>query len=113
MPAELRHLTTVALRVLGFLATSASVERAFSVARSAGGDYQIAMKQEIASTRVMIQANWLIAQPLLADVLAMGRAGWSRAHRELEERKLMEDEPWRLGITEEMGTAHMPSDGET
>jgi hypothetical protein len=33
--------------------------------------------------------------------------------RELEERKLMEDEPWRLGITEEMGTAHMPRDGET
>jgi hypothetical protein len=61
----------------------------------------------------MIQANWHIAQPLLADVLATGRAGWSRAHRELEERKLMDDEPWRLGITEEMGTAHMPSDGET
>jgi hypothetical protein len=52
-------------------------------------------------------------QPLLADVLAMGRAGWSRAPRELEERKLVEDEPWCLGITEEMGNAHMPSDGET
>jgi hypothetical protein len=61
----------------------------------------------------MIQAKWRIAQPLLADVLAMGRAGWSRAHGELDERKLMEDEPWRLGITEEMGIAHMPSDGET
>jgi hypothetical protein len=54
----------------------------------------------------------LMIQPLLADVLAMGRAGCSRAHRELEERKLVEDDPWRLGITEEMGTAHMPSDGE-
>jgi hypothetical protein len=61
----------------------------------------------------MIQANWRIVQPLLADVLAMGRAGWSRVHRELDERKVMEDEPWRLGITEEMGTAHMRSDWET
>jgi hypothetical protein len=112
-PAELRHLTTVALRVLGFLATSASAERALSVARSVTGDYQMAMRQETVSTQVMIQTNWRIAQPLLADVLAMGRAGWSRAHRELEQRQLMEDEPWRLGITEEMGTMHMPSDGET
>jgi hypothetical protein len=50
----------------------------------------------------MTQANWRIAQPLLADVLAMGRAGWSRACRELEGRKLAEHEPWCLGITEEM-----------
>jgi hypothetical protein len=57
--------------------------------------------------------SMLMLQPLLADVLAMGRAGWSRAHRELEERKFMEAEPWRLGITEEIGTAHMRSDGET
>jgi hypothetical protein len=71
-PAELRHLTTVALKVLGFLATSASVERAFSVARSVTGDYPRAMRQESVSARVMIQANWRIAQPLLADVLARG-----------------------------------------
>jgi hypothetical protein len=57
--------------------------------------------------------SMLMTEPLLADVLAMGRAGWSRAHRELEERKLVEDEPWRLGMTEEMGIAHMPSDGAT
>jgi hypothetical protein len=57
--------------------------------------------------------SMLMIQPLLADVLAMERAGWSRAHGELEERKLVEDEPWRLGITVEMGIAHMPSDGET
>jgi hypothetical protein len=57
--------------------------------------------------------SMLMIQPLLADVLAMGRAGWSRSHRELEERKLVEDEPWCLGITEEMGIAHMPGDGET
>jgi hypothetical protein len=112
-PAELRHLATVALRVLDFLATSASVERAFSVARSVTGDYQMAMRQETVSARVMIQANWRIAQTLLADVLAMGRTGWSRAHRELGERKLMEDEPWHLGITKEIGTAHMPSNRET
>jgi hypothetical protein len=61
----------------------------------------------------MIQANWRIAEPLLADVLAMRRAGWTQAHPELEERKLMEDKPRRLGITEEMGIAHMSSDGET
>jgi hypothetical protein len=46
--------------------------------------------------------SMLMIQPLMADVLAMGRAGWSRAHRELEERKLMDHEPWRLGITEEL-----------
>jgi hypothetical protein len=73
----------------------------------------MATRQEIVSAWVMIQANWRIAQLLLADVLAMERAGWSRAHRELEERKLVEDEPWRLDITEEMKTAHMPSYGET
>jgi hypothetical protein len=32
------------------------------------------MRQETVSARVMIQANWRIAQPLLADVLAMERA---------------------------------------
>jgi hypothetical protein len=70
------------------------------------------MRPETVSAWVIIQANWRIAQQLLADVLAMGRAGWSRAHCELEGRKLMEDKPWRLGITVEKGTAHMPSDGE-
>jgi hypothetical protein len=112
-PAELRHLTTGALRVLGVLATSASVERAFSVAGSVTGDYQMAMRKETVSPRVMIQANWRIAQPLLADMLARRPVGSSPAHRALEERRLMQDEPWRLGVTEEMGTAHMPSDGET
>jgi hypothetical protein len=32
----------------------------------------MAMKQETMSIWVMIQMNWRIAQPLLADVLAMG-----------------------------------------
>jgi hypothetical protein len=71
-PAELGQLTTVALRILGFLATSASVERSFSLARSVTGDYQMVMRQETVSTRGIIQANWRIAQPLLADVPAMG-----------------------------------------
>jgi hypothetical protein len=35
--------------------------------------------------------SMLMIQPLLADVLAMGRAGWSRAHCELEERN-----SWKL-----------------
>jgi hypothetical protein len=35
----------------------------------------MAMNQETISVRVMIQANWRIAKPLLADVPAMGRGG--------------------------------------
>jgi hypothetical protein len=71
-PVELVHLASVALKVLGFVSTSASVERAFSVT---------------VSVRLMIQANWRIAQPVLAIVLAMGRDWWSQAYRELEQRK--------------------------
>jgi hypothetical protein len=56
--------------------------------------------------------SMLMIQPLLADVLAMGRAGWSRARRELEERKLMEDEPCRLGITEETEPRICPAMGK-
>jgi hypothetical protein len=40
--------------------------------------------------------SMLMIQRLLADVLAMGRAGWSRAHRELEERKLVKTIPGAL-----------------
>jgi hypothetical protein len=108
-PAELKHLMIVALKVLRFLSTSASVESAFSIARSVTSDFQMAMKQETMSVRVMIQANWRIAQPLLADVLAVRRAGWSRACRELEGRKLAEHEPWRLGITEAMEAGQVPN----
>jgi hypothetical protein len=77
-PSELKHLASVALKVLGFLSTSASVERAFSVARSVTTDYQMAMTQETVSARVTIQANWRVAHPLLANVLAMGRGGVRR-----------------------------------
>jgi hypothetical protein len=78
-PAELKHLGSVALKVLGFVSTSASVESTFSVARSVTTDYQMVMTQETVSARVMIQANWRIAQPMRPDVLVMGRAGWSQA----------------------------------
>jgi hypothetical protein len=65
----------VALKVSVFVSTSASVEKAFSVAQSVITDYQLAMTQQNVSARVMIQANSRIARPLLANVLAMGRAG--------------------------------------
>jgi hypothetical protein len=61
----------------------------------------------------MIQANWRIARPLLANVLAMGRAGWSQADCEFEPRKLTQHTPWRLDITGEMGAAQAPSEEET
>jgi hypothetical protein len=73
-PAELKHLANVALKVLGFVSTSASVQRVFSVARSVTTNYQMAMTQETVSGRVMIQANWRIDQQLLTHMLAMGRA---------------------------------------
>jgi hypothetical protein len=69
----------------------------------------MAMKQETISVQVLIQANWRIAQPLLADVLAVGRARWSRACREPEVRKLAEHEPWRRGNTEEMEAGQVPN----
>jgi hypothetical protein len=87
-PAELKHLTRVVLKVMVFLSASTAVERAFSIARSVTTDYQMAMTQETVSERVMIQANWRLAQPLMANVRAMGRDRWSQVYRELEPRKL-------------------------
>jgi hypothetical protein len=75
-------------------------------------DYQMAMNQETDSARVMIQANWRIAQPLLANVRAIGRAGWSQAYRELEQPKLLQQTPWRLDITGEIGAVQAPSGEE-
>jgi hypothetical protein len=72
-------------------------------------DYQMAMTQETVSARVMIQANWRIAQPLLGDVLAMGREGWSQDYCELEQQKLPQHTPWRLDITGEMRAVQAPS----
>jgi hypothetical protein len=112
-PAELKHFASVALKLVGFLSTSASVERAFSVARSVATDCQMTMTQETVSARVMIQANWRVARSLLANVLAIGRAGWSQTYREFEQRKLTQYPPWRLDTTREMEAAQAPSEEET
>jgi hypothetical protein len=61
----------------------------------------MAMKQETVSARVMIQVNWLVAQPLLSDVLALGRSGWGHHSRERARRIGTRDDPWRLGIPDE------------
>jgi hypothetical protein len=98
---ELEALSVVATNILSLLATSASVERSFSSARQVCTDYQMAMKQETVSARVMVQVNWLVAQPLLSDVLALGRSGWGRFSREREQRISVQDDPWRLGIPDE------------
>jgi hypothetical protein len=69
-PPEIHQLSLVTFRVLGLLTTSASVERAFSVARAICSDYQLAQKQSTVSSRVLIRANWSITEPLLREVLA-------------------------------------------
>jgi hypothetical protein len=66
------------------------------------------MTQETVSARVMIQANWRVARPLLANVFAMGRAGWSQAYPKLKQRQLTQHTPWRLDITGEMGRDRPP-----
>jgi hypothetical protein len=73
----------------------------------------MAMTQETVSERVMIEVNWRIAQPLLANVLAMGRAGWTQDYCELEQRKLPQHTTWRVVITGEMGAVQAPSEEET
>jgi hypothetical protein len=70
-PLEVQQLKNVALHVLGSLGTSASVERSFSIARMICGEHQMAMAQETISARVMIQANWDHAEPLLKEALEM------------------------------------------
>jgi hypothetical protein len=61
----MRQLAQVAVRVLSVLTTSASAGRAFSVGRKVCGDPQMAMTQETVASRVMIQANWALAGPLV------------------------------------------------
>jgi hypothetical protein len=100
-PVELQAMSAVAIRILSLLATSASVERSFSTARRACGDYQMAMTQKTISARVMVQVNWRIAEPSLGGVLALGRSGWGGLTREREERLSRRDDPWRLEIAEE------------
>jgi hypothetical protein len=47
------------------------VERSFSIARVICGEYQMAMAQETISARLMIQANWDLAEPLVKEALEM------------------------------------------
>jgi hypothetical protein len=100
-PPELKALSVGVINSLSLLATSASVERSFSSARQVCTDYQMAMKQETVSARVMIQVNWLVALPLVSDVLALGRSGWGRLSRERAQRISRQDDPWRLEIPDE------------
>jgi hypothetical protein len=61
---------------------SASVERSFSLARAVCAAYRLAMKPETIRARVLIRANWRVAEPLLLQVLEMtpeDRAGLVRA----------------------------------
>jgi hypothetical protein len=66
---ELSQLSFVAFHLLGLLTTSASVKRVFSVARAICTDSQLAQKQETIFSRVLIRANWDIAEPLIRDML--------------------------------------------
>jgi hypothetical protein len=94
-------LSVVATNILSLLATSASVEHSYSSARQVRTDYQMAMKQETVSARVMVQVNWLVAHPLLSDALALGHSGWGRFSRERAQEISVQDDPWRLGILDE------------
>lgn len=96
-PPELTQLSDVAFRILGLLTTSASVERAFSVARAICTEYQMAQKQETVSCRVLIRANWNIAEPLLKDVLALSPRIRSQIADDMEPTT----SDWRLRIHEE------------
>jgi hypothetical protein len=86
-PAELRNSASVALKVLGLLLTSASVERAFSVARSVTTDYQMAMTQETISERMMIQVNCCIARRYWLTCLRWdGQGGNSKTKMDIRKR---------------------------
>jgi hypothetical protein len=98
-PPELRLLASVALEVLSLLATSASVERAFSVARHICGDFQMAMLPETIATRVMIRANWDLGdRGTLTRILRLGRVEWKRRSQEIQRRKDSEDNHWRIHL---------------
>jgi hypothetical protein len=56
-PTEMTHLAAVALDFLALLATSASMERGFSVARHVAGESPMAILPENFATRVLIQAD--------------------------------------------------------
>jgi hypothetical protein len=93
---ELQQLTKVAIRTLSALTTSASVERAFSVARAICGDYQMAMTQETIACRVMLRANWGLVEPLVGEAVAM--APWARGQVLRNHQRGWEDTTWRLDL---------------
>jgi hypothetical protein len=72
---EMVELRTVARKILAVLTTSASAERGFSVGAHPGGDDQTAMSTATVSTRLIVQAIWSVAAPLLPAVLAVGPHG--------------------------------------
>jgi hypothetical protein len=84
---EMVELRTVARKILAVLTTSASAERGFSVGAHLCGDYQMAMSTATVSTRLIVQANWSVAAPLLPEVLAVGPHGWSACQKAYEAKK--------------------------
>jgi hypothetical protein len=97
-PSELKSLSRLALKFLGLLGTSASVEQTFSVARSITADDRMAMAQETVSARTMVQANWEIAAPFLVDILHAGPNAWKTAHWERKARKQTGGTSWQLSM---------------
>jgi hypothetical protein len=86
-PPTLPHLSAVAIRVLSWLMTSSSVERAFSVAGRVTPNGRMSQNETTISAQVMVQVNWNIAEPLLDDVLKMGPREWARHENERLKRK--------------------------
>jgi hypothetical protein len=95
---ELTHLAHVAIDFLALLATSASMERGFSVARHAASEWQMAILPENFSTRVLIQANWDKAGASLLAVLRMGRVQWKAMEDARKQKKAQQDNHWRLHL---------------
>jgi hypothetical protein len=93
-PVDLRAMSVMPIKILSLLGTSASMERCFSTARQICSDHQMAMKQETIAARAMIEVNESVAQPLLRDVLAMARRGWTRISGQQEERRDEQDDSW-------------------
>jgi hypothetical protein len=98
-PLEVQQLNKVALCVLGSLATSASVERSFSIARVVCGEYQMAMAQETISVREMIQVDWDLAEPSVKEALEMSHQ--IRTEIMQQHQRMWEDTICRLDLPEE------------
>jgi hypothetical protein len=97
-PMEMTHLAAVALDFLALLATSASMERGFSVARHVASEWQMAILPENFSTRVLIQTNWDKAAAALLEILRLGRSQWKILEDERKRKKANEDNHWRMHL---------------